>query len=348
MDKNIISPLPLKPGDTLGVFTPSSPAYVWNEGLFVNGIKNLENLGFNVKLGHLTAQRASQGYRSGTQQERAHEFMALIEDPDVKGLISTIGGSNSSSMIPFLDFEKIRSSQKVICGFSDVTSLHLAILKYSGLRTVYGPSVMCWFGEWPDGVPQSSQWFLDAVSASTKKNAFQKITPPDLWSNHKRDWSNGDWKNLPRNWQKNEGWKVLNAGAAEGEILALNLNTLVSAAGTPHWPDFENKILLIEDMEAPLSRTERHLQQLKFIGVFDQIQGLLIGKPEFYNQEGAPFHYEALLQEVIGPRSYPIISNFDCSHTVPMISITQLSQVKIQAQGKFDVEFWMSRDLFAG
>lgn len=98
-------------------------------------------------------------------------------------------------------------------------------------------------------------------------------------------------------------------------------------------------------MDAPLSRTERHLQQLKFIGVFDQIQGLLIGKPEFYNQEGAPFQYESLFQEVIGPRSYPIISNFDCSHTVPMISITQLSQVKIRAQGPLEVEFWINRNL---
>ncbi|WP_291515957.1 S66 peptidase family protein [Bdellovibrio sp. ArHS] len=343
MAKPIRAPKPLKVGDTIGVFTPSSPGYSWNEGLFVNGIKNLERVGFKVKLGSLTHARKSQGYRSGTPEERAQEFMSLIEDPEVQGLVSTIGGNNSSSLIPFLDFEKIREHRKVICGFSDVTSLHLAIMKFSGLRTVYGPSVMCWFGEWPDGVPESTQWFLDAVTLPNK--GFRKINPPQRWSNHKRDWSNGDWKNLPRHWQNNEGWKVLHPGVASGEILALNLNTLMSAAGTPYWPDFQDKILLIEDMDAPLSRTERHLQQLKFIGVFEKIKGLIIGKPEFYNQEGASFTYEDLFKEILGPRPYPVISNFDCSHTVPMISITQLSPVEISAFDITEVEFSICSDL---
>lgn len=334
----LLKPHPLKIGDTLGIFTPSSPGYIWNEGLFVNGMKNLEKMGFKVKLGKLTERRASQGYRSGTPKDRADEFMSLIQDPEVKGLVSTIGGNNSSSMIPFLDFDQIRQSQKVICGFSDVTSLHLAILKYAGLQTIYGPSVMCWLGEWPDGIPESTKWFLQAVQGS---NGPRQITPPAKWSNHKRDWSNGDWKNLPRNWQDNEGWRVLNPGSTEGEILALNLNTLMSAAGTPYWPDFKNKILLIEDMEAPLSRTERHLRQLNFIGVFEQIKGLLIGKPEFYNQENAPFGYDDIFMEVIGQRPYPIIANIDCSHTVPMISIPQLSKVKISAQKPTAVDFFI-------
>jgi muramoyltetrapeptide carboxypeptidase LdcA involved in peptidoglycan recycling len=118
----------------------------------------------------------------------------------------------------------------------------------------------------------------------------------------------------------------------------------MSAAGTPYWPDFQDKVLLLEDMEAPLSRTERHLHQLKFIGVFEKIKGLIIGKPEFYSQAGAPFTYEDLFKEILGPRPYPTISNFDCSHTVPMISITQLSQVKISASGRSDVEFSLCSD----
>lgn len=285
MHKNILSYRPLQQGDTLGIFTPSSPGYKWNEGLFTNGLKNLENMGFKIK---------------------------------------------------------IRESQKLVCGFSDVTSLHLAILKFAGLRAVYGPSVMCWFGEWPNGVPESTKWFLDAVTLPNK--GFRKITPPKQWSNHKRDWSNEDWKKKPRLWNHNEGWRVLNPGSANGEILALNFNTLMSAAGTPYWPDFKGKILLLEDMEAPLSRTERHLQQLKFTGAFEEIQGLLIGKPENYNQEGALFNYDDLFKEIIGPRPYPIVSNFDCSHTLPMISMPQLSPVKILASGTTDVIFSIRSD----
>ena len=83
----------LNRGDTLGVFTPSAPAYVANPGLFENGIKNLEALGFKIKLGNVTARRESQGYRSATPKNRAEEMMELIRDPTVNGLISTIGAT---------------------------------------------------------------------------------------------------------------------------------------------------------------------------------------------------------------------------------------------------------------
>ncbi|MGE3610377.1 MAG: LD-carboxypeptidase [Bacteriovoracaceae bacterium] len=333
----ILKPHALKPNSTFGIFTPSSPAYTSNQGLFDNGINNLKKLGFGVKLGRLSQNLSSQGYRSGTPKERAIEFMELIEDPSIDGLISTIGGMNSSSLIPYLDFDKIRKSRKVICGFSDVTSLHMAILKYSGLRTIYGPSVMCWFGDWPNGIQESQAWFLEATMKH--KSGSRPVITPVRWSNHKRRWDNGEWKTIPREWKPNEGWRILNQGSVEAPILALNLNTLSSAGGTPYWPDFKGKILLLEDMEAPLARTERALNQLKFNGVFDEIKGLIIGKPEFYDQQGAPFGYDDLFQEIIGPRSYPIISNFDCCHCVPMISIPQLAPVKLVAKEGGAVSF---------
>lgn len=331
--ESIIRPRALKAGATLGVFTPSAPSYTANPGLFENGLKTLEGLGFKIKLGSLTSQRSSQGYRSGTAEERAQEFMDLINDSQVDGLISTIGGNNSSSMIPFLDFKKIRESRKVICGFSDVTSLHLAILKYAGLRTVYGPSVMCWFGEWPHGIEESSNWFIEATI--NHKQGVRDLLPPKQWSNHSRNWANDDWKNLPREWKANEGWKILSPGIAEGPVIVANFNTLMTAAGTTYWPDLKGKILLLEDMWAPQSRNERLLRHLEFMGIFDQIKGLIIGKPEVYDQERASFTYEELFMEVVGKRSYPIVSNFDCSHTVPMISLIQQTPLRIDATGEF-------------
>jgi muramoyltetrapeptide carboxypeptidase LdcA involved in peptidoglycan recycling len=337
MSLSILKPKALRPGSTIGIFTPSSPAYIWNKGLFDNGIRTLESLGFKVKLGSLAVRKANQGYRPDNGKARADEFMELIEDPTVDALMSTIGGMNSSSMIPFLDFQKIRDARKIICGFSDMTSLHLAILKFSGLRTIYSPSMMCWFGEWPNGIPESSEWFLQA--AIKHQSGARAVHPPQQWSNHKRAWDVDDWKTLPRIWQKNDGWKILNPGTIEAPILALNINTMLSAAGTNYWPDLKGKLLLLEDMEAPLNRTERALQQLKFMNVFDEIAGLIIGKPEVYEQQGAPFGYDDLIQEMIGPRNYPIVSNFDCSHTVPMLSVPQMTPVRLSAIKNQDVRF---------
>jgi muramoyltetrapeptide carboxypeptidase LdcA involved in peptidoglycan recycling len=263
--------------------------------------------------------------------------MDLILDPNVHALMSTIGGYNSSSMIPYLDFDAIRESRKPICGYSDVTSLHVSILTAAGLRTFYGPSVMCWFGDWPSGIPESNQWFLDAVMNHT--SGPRPIAQPKFWSNHARRWETGEWKTIAREWQPNSGWDVLNPGEARAPILAFNLNTLLCLAGTKYWPDFTGKILMLEDMEAPQSRSERSFRQLSLMGVFDQISGLILGKPEFYMPQDAPFSYSELLMEVVGPRSYPIVAEFDCGHTVPMLTIPQLAPVSLVARQNQPVEF---------
>ena len=325
----LLRPKGLRKGDTIGIFTPSSPAYIHNEELFLNGIKNLEAIGFKVKLGSLTKSRASEGYRSGNPVERAKEFMDLILDDDVHALMSTIGGNNSSSMIPYLDFNIIREKRKIFCGYSDVTSLHMAILKESGLRTIYGPALMTWFGEYPSGIPESVESFLAATM--NNDDVQREFGPFPRWSNHFRDWANGDWKNVEREWNESRGPNILNQGSAEAEIVVANLNTLVSLAGTPYFPEVENKILLLEEMAAPFSREERSLRQLELMGVFDKISGLVMGRPEWPDAEGAPFDLDELLIEVVGEREYPIISDFDCSHTVPMHSIGQRAKMQLIA-----------------
>jgi muramoyltetrapeptide carboxypeptidase len=337
---NLLKPRSLRPGDTLGIFTPSSPGYALNSELFENGLRNLERMGFGIKLGTLTARRATQGYRSGSAQERAREFMELVEDPAVRGLLPTLGGMNSSSMIPYLDFGKIRESRKVICGFSDVTSLHLAILKYSRLRTFYGPSVMCWFGEWPDGVPETSEGFLEAVMRH--RSGIRELAIPSRWSHHRRSWTNGDWKSLPREWRDQEGWRVLVPEDTRGPLVAFNLNTLVASAGTPEWPDLEGRILLLEEMDCPMSRFERSLRQLERMGVFAQINGLILGKPEAPDPQGAPFTRDDLLEEVLGGLfgRFPIVVDVDCGHTLPMLTVPQEILSRLSAEpGRVKLEF---------
>jgi muramoyltetrapeptide carboxypeptidase LdcA involved in peptidoglycan recycling len=335
---NLLKPLSLSPGDTIGIFTPSSPSYKENEDMFQCGVHNLERLGFRVKLGFLTAERSSQGYRSGTPESRAREFMDLIRDPEVKGLISTIGGNNSSSLIPYIDFAEVRKQRKLICGYSDVTALHLAILHHSGLRTLYGPAVMTWIGDWPSGDEESLRSFLEAVSPNTSYP--RKIRPFHQWSNHKRSWSNGDWKKLPRQWKSQSGWRVLRSGEVRGPLIVANLSTLMSAAGTPHFPNLQGKLLLIESMAAGFATEERHLRHLQLLGAFNQVTGLIVGKPEWPDSLGAPFSHNDLIKEVVGDStSFPIVSEFDCGHTLPMMSLAQMTEVRLSASGDHNVDF---------
>src|SRR3954451_12849494 len=114
-----IRPPALARGDTLGIFTPSLPGNVFFRAKYEHGLDVIRGLGFRVVEGALTRRCVRDGYRSGTPEERAQEFMALVRAPEVKGLVATMGGTNSSSLIPFLDFDAIAAYPKVICGYSD-------------------------------------------------------------------------------------------------------------------------------------------------------------------------------------------------------------------------------------
>ncbi|RYZ64966.1 MAG: LD-carboxypeptidase, partial [Proteobacteria bacterium] len=301
---------------------------------YLYGIEVLKRMGFEVVEGELTKSQKIQGYRSGTPQERADEFMRLIRDPSIHALVSTIGGTNSSSLIPYLDFDEIRANPKIICGYSDVTSLHMAILKHSGLSTFYGPSVMSSFGEWPDVLSDTKSSFLEAVMKHT--SGPRKLQPPAQWSNHLR-FEPGQWKSESREFLKNQGWRALNPGEVSGNVVVANLNTLMTAAGTNYFPDLEGKILLIEEMNAPLSEEERDLRHLERLGVFELIKGLIVSKPEIYDQQQAPFDYDDLVLEIVGSaRNYPIITQFDCGHANPMLTIAEMTELEIIAKKDFE------------
>tara|TARA_B100001094_G_scaffold311811_1_gene347804 strand:+ start:53 stop:676 length:624 start_codon:yes stop_codon:yes gene_type:complete len=198
---------------------------------------------------------------------------------------------------------------------------------------------MTWFGEYPDGIPESSASFLQAVTDMSSNP--RSLTPFKLWSDHYRSWEGEEWKNIPRKWQKNLGWNVINPGTAQSQLIICNLNTLTSAAGTGYFPELNGKILLIEEMAASWSLEERNLRQLSLMGVFDKITGLLIGKPESPNSQGAPFSLEELILEIVGPRNYPIVGSVDCSHTVPMHSIGEALKVELIANKSYDVSLKM-------
>lgn len=191
------------------------------------------------------------------------------------------------------------------------------------------------FGEWPDILPETKESFLCAVSDSSQTP--RRLGPPINWSNHLRGVQSGEWKTVPRRFEKNPGWKTLIPGKVEAPVLIANLNTLCTAAGTSYFPDLTGKILLIEQMKAAFSMDERNLRQLERMGAFDCIAGLMMGKPEFLDPENAPFSYDELLLEVVGQdRPYPIVSGFDCSHTNPMLTIAQMTKLLVEANGDYE------------
>ena len=95
----------LNPGDKVGIFNPSSPATVTARKRYERAKSFLESKGLCIVEGNLTGK--AEGYRSGTPKERANELNELLRDPEIKMVMSTIGGTNSNSLLPYIDYEAL-------------------------------------------------------------------------------------------------------------------------------------------------------------------------------------------------------------------------------------------------
>jgi muramoyltetrapeptide carboxypeptidase len=324
---NLLKPYRLPDKPVIGIFTPGTPAHVSMRNKYLHGIRILKDLGFGIKEGIVTKKAEARKHKMASGQECAAEFMDLVADDEVHCLMANIGGWNTSSLLTYLDYDLIRAKRKIICGYSDITALHLAILKFSGLSTFYGPSVTASFGEWSSPPAYTVDHFLNAAR-NTSSNPYA-VEPPALWSRDFIDYHGTVWGTQSRTWEINPGWQAFRYGHCRGPILVANLNALCSMAGTRYFPDFKDCVLLLEEMDAPLGRTERSLLQLKYNGVFDQISGLIFSKFEFPDKQANTNDYHSIFREVLADTQFPIMTEFDCGHTVPTLTLAQHTLVSL-------------------
>ena len=127
----------LEKGNTIGVVSPASPSE--NHSEIIRAKEYLENLGYKVVIGRNVNK--TKGFTAASEQERADDINEMFAREDIDAILVTQGGYGSAQIIDKLDYELIRRKPKIFTGFSDITSLHLAMQKFSGLVTFYGPGM---------------------------------------------------------------------------------------------------------------------------------------------------------------------------------------------------------------
>jgi len=270
---NPILAAPLKKGDTIGIIAPAGP--VRNEGDFSAGLKILTDLGFKTR--YRTDILRHNDFLAGTDQERLAELHELWRDPEIKAILAVRGGYGCLRLLPDLDFTLIREQPKMLIGFSDLTVLLSAIQQKAGLITFHGPMLTTLARSDRD----SQEAFFNLLTGRAK---------PEI---------------------KVKGLEILKGGQARGRLLPGNLTSLVHLLGTPWEPDWQDTILVLEDIgEAPY-RIDRLLTHLWAAGRLEQIAGLILGD---FDQCG---EREAIWQRVLDLLAYrpiPIWANFPCGH----------------------------------
>lgn len=304
----------LRKGDTIAVFSPSSPATVFASKRFERAKAFIESKGFKLFEGNLTGK--SDFYRSGTIAERAEELNALIRNPEVHCIMSAIGGMNSNSILPYIDYEALKQNPKIIVGYSDVTALLLGIYAKTGLITYYGPAVVASFGEFPPFVDKTFDYFESIAIKDT--TIPYTLETPAFWTDEMIDWNVQDRSKTP----VPNKLLTLSPGKVQGRLIGGNLNTMSGIWGSEYMPEIQKgDILLLEDCLKDIAAVERSFAHLKLCGVFDRIGGLILGKHELFKDSGTGRRPHDVLLEVLGEPTFPILAEFDCCHTHPMLTL---------------------------
>jgi muramoyltetrapeptide carboxypeptidase len=289
-------PLALKKGDKVVIISPAGAVY---DVAKIKEFKNtLINLGFVVTV----AKSASKiyGYLAGSDEERAADVNEAFADKSIKGIFCTRGGWGCARILDLLDYNSIAENPKFIMGFSDITSLLIGINTKVNLITFHGPVGL-------------SSW--DPFSVSCFNNTIIL----------------GDKNIFPC--RREDDVLALAPGIAQGELIGGNLSVFVSLIGTNYLPDFDRKILFLEELNEDPYKIDRMLMQINQSGIFDKLAGLVFGvfsncHPENIDQS---FSLLEVIKHHVLPLNIPVIYNAPFGHTTKKWTIPIGSLAEINA-----------------
>lgn len=245
-------------------------------------------------------------FDSSPVEARVSDLHGAFADPEVKGMLTTLGGYNSNQLLGRLDYDLIRDNPKVLCGFSDITALATAIHARTGLVTYSGPHFTTF------GMKRGLEYTIEYFGRCLMQGEPYNVEPANHWSDD--PWYE-DQEN--RRFIPNPGHEVLNEGEAEGRLLGGNLGTLALLFGTSYMPQLEGTILLLEDdEEIEPHHFDRTLQSLLHQPGFEGVRGMVFGR----FQRASKMDQETLA-EIIRARPeldrMPVIVNASFGHTTP-------------------------------
>jgi muramoyltetrapeptide carboxypeptidase len=266
----------LKSGDNIGLVAPAghvTPSEIHK------GIKILSDNGFYIRESdHLYTKYR---YFSGKVQERVNDLDAMLTDKDIKAIFAVRGGSGSSQLLPYINFNLWKKYPKLFVGFSDISSLQWALWNKVGLISFSGMALTL---QLHNRNPYQ-RLFLDHITGKRRS-----ILAKDLH-------------------HKNIG--IVRKGKAEGILLGGNLSIIVSLLGTPYFPTkHQNLLFFVEEINEPLYRIERAFVQLAQAGFFKNLKGMVLGRFIFKNRF---INIWPIIKPLI-PNNIPIISNFPYGH----------------------------------
>lgn len=282
----------------IGIVAPSSKT---DQKSLESGKNMLESLGFDVVLAP-SCSHPSQNDLAAPDHMRAKDIMDLFEDEKIDLIMAMKGGYGSPRMIDLLDFDVIKKHSKPFIGFSDVTLLLNIIFLKTGIITYHGPMLI---GDFTNQFnPTSYRSFLDVV---LMKHDTLTISYPMATS--------------------------LKGGISQGILLGGNLCLIDVMLHMTDVSDYQDVILLIEDVHEHVYRIDRLLQGLRLKGVFGVIKGIIFGT--FLLPDGEiQADLQSMIFNLLKPYDFPVLFDVPIGHIKERHTIPIGSQITLDASQK--------------
>ena len=299
MSEDVRKPRRLREGDLVGVVAPASS---WeNRSELLRGVDTLESWGLRVRLGAHVNDR--HGYMAGRDEDRAADLHAMLVDPDVAAIVCLQGGYGTPRLIPLLDEAAFRDNPKAICGYSDLTTLHLAQQRWGNVISFYANGVTGL------GSPEVTEF----SKASLKRALFSDEPYGPIGPNPDDPYV-----------------RTVVGGRATGRLTGGCAGLLSSAIGTRLQPDFRGRIVVLEEIDNEGYIHDGILTQLRNAGLFDEARGIVVGDIKAKWSGGiAELSAEDIVEEVLAPLGLPLIFGLPIGHgkhhaTVPLGALATL------------------------
>lgn len=339
----MVFPKNIKKGDCIGVTAVSDGVLdELDVKRFYNGKSNLENKGFFVKFTDNVFKVQDKG-RSSDGITRGREFNALVEDEKVSAIISAKGGNFLNEMLPYVDFEKFKSSPKWFQGYSDNTGLiHTLTTKYD-IAALYAGN----FGDfgmeiWHESISNN----LEILSGNlVRQSSFSKYQ--DGFSDRVTglEGYNEDADVILKLDSRTS--IMTDKISFTGRLIGGCLDVLIFLQGTRYdgTLDFIEKykedgiIWYLESFDISGENLMMFLWKLNEIGWFKYTKGFLFGRPLFY-KDYTETSYEEAVMYGIGSCDVPVI--FDCNfgHKPPRHTIINGALARVNYnEGRGSIEY---------
>lgn len=285
-------PRALRSGDTVGVLMPST--HVPDPDRLANVRRTVEHFGLRLKLGRHVGKR-TWNYAASVE-ERVDDLHTMFRDPQVKAIFSIGGGYGTMQILDHLDYDLIRAHPKIFTGYSDITALHLAFHKLSGLVTFHSPVVLSAFTEYTQTHFRRALFEpkpMGVIRNPTESNALRPAHP----------------------------WRTIRPGRARGSLVGGNLTLISTTMGTRYEIDTRGSILFLEDVGEETYSIDRMLTQLQLAGKLRHAAGIVWGEcadcgPGVYRPSAAsPFTLGETIDNVLGDLNVPVLAGLTIGHT---------------------------------